>query len=833
MSEIIRYVVAQSWQIALLTAAVATVTFALRRRGAHVRYLLWLVVVAKCLLPPLHAVPLRILPPASHEAAAVREAASLQRSEPAAMSKAISYEVPDVQPAEPLAATPTAKTARRRFSAIDGLGIAWMLGAGVYLAMNLLRAVRGHRRLRKTRRAVPEDARAEFAEVLRAFTVRSSPGIWIAQGAGQPFVWGLLRGSIYIPPGFFTIANPEHRRDILAHELCHVLRFDAAVNTLQILAQALFWFHPLVWWANHRIRREREKCCDETVIARLRTTPKNYSTAIVEALARMRQPAHPLPSLAVAGPLKHVEERIRTVLRPGGRFYRRPRAAEWLIVAIAALTVLPTTLVVTARTATNPQAGEASTDFGLPQGWTLEYDDGSRAGGASVWAGGMARDLCRLTLVPAGLGLADTSWKNERYEFEVRSPGGDSLGTVDIRFDRAEMEKGQMTLKPARYRLDYRRGFGTAESNFRIRSGSFFVDLPKPGMYTLRFAPRLGTAEIIGSPGGCYAVNFERIDSGFRVAGFAYQNTKKRYLLNGLPAGTYRLSAVTQDNSGNVLVSRAQATVKADEKLTLDIAPPPQGNCSLRGVIAGRRGTYWMTTQPPRQADSQWFVLIRTSGSGPVEQTEAYEAQTMDSFYAIRGENIIQQTADRASYSISGVAPGEYTVTVIEHPWCEGIPIERQQSKPLTLRPGETATLDFDLGNPPVGLAVLPPLDQIGHADQVARATGKRLLICFFDVTQRRSRNRLLELNERAQSLAAQNVLVLAVQASDVETDTLDKWMKQNNIAIPVSRIAALGDDLRTAWRVKGLPWLIATDDRRVVVAEGVELTDLGEAISK
>jgi beta-lactamase regulating signal transducer with metallopeptidase domain len=832
MNEIMRHVAAQSWQVALLTAAVAILTFALRRRSAHVRYLLWLIVVAKCLLPPLHTVPLRIPLPTSREATTPPAALS-ELSEPLAAPSPTSRKTSDARPTEPAVATSIAQAPHRWFPSLNRLASIWIIGVGVYLAVNLRRAVRGHRKLRETRRPLPEGARAEFAEVLRTFGTRSSPRIWIAQNAGQPFVWGVLRGSIYVPAGFFAIANIEHRRDILAHELSHVLRFDAAVNTLQIVAQTLFWFHPLVWWANHSIRREREKCCDETVIARLRTTPKNYSTAIVEALARMRQSAHPSHSLAVAGPLKHVEERIRTVLRPGGRFYRRPRATESLIVAIAALTVLPTTLVVTARTATNPQIGEAPADFNLPQGWTLEYDDGWRTGGALHWAGGMARDLCRLTLLLAELGPADTSWKNERYEFEVRSPGGDSLGTVDIRFDLAEMEREQMTLKPGRYRLDYRRGFGVPGDNFRIHSGPFFVDLPKPGMYTLRFAPRLGTAEITGSPDGCYAVNFERIDSDVRITGFAYQNDKKRYLLNGLPAGTYRLSAVTQDNSGNVLVSQAQATVKADEKLTLDIAPPPQGNCSLRGVIGGRCGAYWTPGVPPQRTESQWFVLIRERGCGPVEQTEAYEAQTMDSRYAVRGKSIVQETADRASYSISGVAPGEYTVTVIEHPWCEGIPIERQQSRPLTLRPGETVTLDFDLGNPPVGLAVLPPLDQIGHAEQVTRTTGKRLLICFFDVTQRRSRNRLLELNERVESLAAQNVLVLAVQTSDVETDTLDKWLKQNNIAIPVSRIAAPGDDLPAAWGVKGFPWLIVTDDRHVVVAEGVELADLGEAIPR
>jgi len=41
-------------------------------------------------------------------------------------------------------------------------------------------------------------------------------------------------------------------------------------------------------------------------------------------------------------------------------------------------------------------------------------------------------------------------------------------------------------------------------------------------------------------------------------------------------------------------------------------------------------------------------------------------------------------------------------VTAIEHPWFEGLPIVRQQSKPLTLRAGEKAVLDFGLGEPAV-----------------------------------------------------------------------------------------------------------------------------------
>jgi hypothetical protein len=62
LAQIVDYLLTQSWQIAILTAMVAAASFALRNRSAHIRYLLWLIVLAKCLIPPLCSVPLAVLP---------------------------------------------------------------------------------------------------------------------------------------------------------------------------------------------------------------------------------------------------------------------------------------------------------------------------------------------------------------------------------------------------------------------------------------------------------------------------------------------------------------------------------------------------------------------------------------------------------------------------------------------------------------------------------------------------------------------------------------------------------------------------------------------------
>jgi ankyrin repeat protein len=358
------YLAAQSWQIALLVAAVAVVTFALRHRSAHIRYLLWLIVIAKCLVPPLHVVPLRILPPVRGEIHSVSPLPA-QSIQPSIIPSPTSFQASSAQLPESSTPPPALPTGVRRLSASGWLGVAWIAGVGAYLLMNLLRAVRGHYWLRKTRKSLPDDVQADMATLLRDYGVRRSPRIWIMAGVGQPFVWGLPRGSIYVPPAFLAIESPEQRRDILAHELSHVIRLDAGVNTLQVIAQGLFWFHPFVWWANHKIRREREKCCDEMVIAHLGARPKDYGAAIVNTLIPAQESVRAVPSLAIAGPVKNIEERIRAMLRPGKRFYTRPSLIAATMVLLAALLTVPTALVLTARAQTEAPKLQAKSAYPL------------------------------------------------------------------------------------------------------------------------------------------------------------------------------------------------------------------------------------------------------------------------------------------------------------------------------------------------------------------------------------------------------------------------------------------------------------------------------------
>jgi len=196
---------------------------------------------------------------------------------------------------------------------------------------------------------LPDKLKSHVEELLEKFGLGRFGAVWVVDGIGQPFVWGLVRGGIYLPANFTGSGSIESCRVIIAHELSHVLRFDAFVNLLQIIAQAIFWFHPFVWWSNKKIRAEREKCCDEMAIARLNAQPKDYGAAIVNTLIAEHNSMFPVPSLAVAGSVKNIEERIKTIMNPGKKFYKRPSIVAAILVLILALIIVPTTLALTER----------------------------------------------------------------------------------------------------------------------------------------------------------------------------------------------------------------------------------------------------------------------------------------------------------------------------------------------------------------------------------------------------------------------------------------------------------------------------------------------------
>jgi len=124
-----------------------------------------------------------------------------------------------------------------------------------------------------------------------------------------PAVVGWLRPVILLPAGWLLQIPPEQAEAVLLHELAHVRRHDYLVNLLQSVVEDLLFYHPAVWWVGRVIRRERENCCDDAVIA-AGGNRREYARTLA-SLEGMRADA---ASLAASG--GSLAERIRRLVRP-------------------------------------------------------------------------------------------------------------------------------------------------------------------------------------------------------------------------------------------------------------------------------------------------------------------------------------------------------------------------------------------------------------------------------------------------------------------------------------------------------------------------------------
>ena len=151
---------------------------------------------------------------------------------------------------------------------------------------------------------------------------------------------------------------------------------------------------------------------------------------------------------------------------------------------------------------------------------------------------------------------------------------------------------------------------------------------------------------------------------------------------------------------------------------------------------------------------------------------------------------------------------------------------KNSQEVELVLKP------DLEEAVPLIGRA-LPDFEGIRINLAASPNRDKMMLICFFDMNQRPSRNYILRLAEQIQQLRQKGISLAAVQAVKVDENKLSNWVKENSIPFPVGAIQDNEECIRFDWAVCSLPWLILTDRDNIVTSEGFGLDELDQRIKK
>ncbi len=221
-----------------------------------------------------------------------------------------------------------------------------------------------------TRRLVNRSRRLpQFAGV----AVYESPSVPV------PLTVGFLRPKILLPLGWDTW-TPEKLDAVLIHERNHVRRGDWPVALLSALNCCIFWFHPLAWWLDSRLKMLAEHACDDASLPHV-ASPEFYAQVLVEIAAAIR-PGQARSGWGAVAMAKGAEVRMRIerILDDNRPVAPVMTPVRWLSIALCAIPVIYLSAVLRpVRARAQESAPSTSTRQELTQSPPQDTQSGTRA----------------------------------------------------------------------------------------------------------------------------------------------------------------------------------------------------------------------------------------------------------------------------------------------------------------------------------------------------------------------------------------------------------------------------------------------------------------------
>jgi bla regulator protein BlaR1 len=270
-------IAAHLWQCTILVGIAAAVAWVLRKNHARIRHAVWTFASFKFLLPFAALVAageqLAILPGIGHLSGLT--AVEVPRAIDILETAAEPFGLPGFSAPAPAAAPVPAA----------GIGLPavllaiWASGMVIVMTVWLARWVAVRRELRG---ATPLTHGREADILIRAAAEARLQPVPLLASAGlmEPGIVGILRPVILWPTRMSDRMTDEQIGAIMLHELVHVRRRDNLLSAIHMIVEAVFWFHPLVWYVGARLLDAREQACDEEVVG-LGADPGQYAESIL------------------------------------------------------------------------------------------------------------------------------------------------------------------------------------------------------------------------------------------------------------------------------------------------------------------------------------------------------------------------------------------------------------------------------------------------------------------------------------------------------------------------------------------------------------------------
>lgn len=326
-----------TWQSSLLAAAFLAVARLGRRWPAQIRYALVLIALVKFAIPPMLSTPVGLF---SHLGPSVVLDAGADAS-PADVSA--------LAGAEAGASADAGRWAIARVSGRAWAMLAHGLGALAVAAWLLAQWMKIARLVRRCEAIESGPLYDEVARLRQVLGLRRPVRVLLARQVVPPMAFGLWRPSVLVPEYLLDGVSARQVRTVLAHELAHHRRGDMWVNWLQGLLAAVWWFNPVFWLLSQTVRRTREDCCDDMLLAGGLTTDETYCEALLRVAGQMGRSLLLATASAFARQTHSLGDRIRRIMDR-----RLPRARKLSLATAGAMVLLAVVVLPGLRTDTAP-----------------------------------------------------------------------------------------------------------------------------------------------------------------------------------------------------------------------------------------------------------------------------------------------------------------------------------------------------------------------------------------------------------------------------------------------------------------------------------------------
>ena len=342
-AELFRWVLQTTWQAAVLAVLILGAQWLLRRQlSAGRRYGLWLLLVARLLMPLAPPSPLSVfnLIPADPPPRFAVQSPSTPRIKAALASTSAlpaqpAAQQPQVEPLRDGGPPPSGVVTRYSPPKIHWFKMAfwtWLAGFFFFAARLVWTNARFHARLAACQPVMDAQCQRLLDDCREGLKVGQTLCILETDEVEAPGVYGVWQTWLLLPNGLLDRFSERELRCVFLHELAHIKRGDLKLNWLVSVLQAVHWFNPILWLAWRRMKADRELAADALALAHANTSDRlSYGETILKVLAGLSG-ERPLPGVVGIGESKsQLKERLTAISRP---------AKGWKWAALAALALL-------------------------------------------------------------------------------------------------------------------------------------------------------------------------------------------------------------------------------------------------------------------------------------------------------------------------------------------------------------------------------------------------------------------------------------------------------------------------------------------------------------